>query len=164
MSKATPRIILALNDIQIRRSLDRHLSSHFQTVPALREQEIRSIFAQSSTVAAVITEAMLDNLPGLKILELTRSLQSQALRIMASNFDEISTVVEGVHNGLVQRVLGIPFTEADVRALFSGGAPSGPARAAIAPAFAPAAGADQSPSVRLPTSHPVAPPFFPITI
>lgn len=127
MSKATPRVILALNDVLARRALDRILSAYFQTVPVLREADLRPVFAQPASVAAVITETMLDTVAGLQVLELTRSLQPYALRIMASNFDEISAVIEGVHNGLVQRVLGLPFTEAEVRGLFTSAGPIAPA-------------------------------------
>jgi hypothetical protein len=53
------------------------------------------------------------------MLDLTRDIQPQAFRVVISNFSEISLLIEGVHNGIVQRVLGLPLIDAEIRSLLT---------------------------------------------
>ncbi|HTL28609.1 MAG TPA: hypothetical protein VL282_05300 [Tepidisphaeraceae bacterium] len=130
MAKSGPRLILALETGPVQRTFSRLGKACGVVGIATKEAELRAQLSQADVVAAVVTEPMLEAVSGMKVLELARALQPRALRIMVSNFSEIAALIEGVHSGLIQRVLGTPLSEAEVCSVL---AASGPASNPLAP-------------------------------
>lgn len=120
MSKTASRLIVAVENSEIWRMLSRVGASTHEVVRAATESQMIDELERSSPIAAVIVEPLVGRLSGLKALDLARDAQPQALRVVVSNFSEISLLIEGVHTGLVQRILGVPLMEAEVRALLAG--------------------------------------------
>jgi ActR/RegA family two-component response regulator len=116
-TKLAPRLIVAAEDPQIWRTLNRVGASSHEIIRASRESDVREQLAQPAPIAMVIVEPLIGTMSGLKVLDLARQLQPHALRIVASNFADIALLIEGVHNGLVQRILGLPLGDAEVRSL-----------------------------------------------
>jgi ActR/RegA family two-component response regulator len=117
MHKSTPRLLVAVQDGQVWRSLSRIAGASHEIVRVSLEADVQEQLRLPTSV--VIVEPLVGSMSGLKILDRARDVQPQAQRVVVSNFSEIALLIEGVHSGLVQRVLGFPIAEAEVRALLS---------------------------------------------
>jgi ActR/RegA family two-component response regulator len=124
MQNSTPRLLVAVENAHVARTLTRVAAGSHTVFRSANETEIREALSQPGQVAMVIVEPVIGKLSGLKVLDLARDVQPQALRVVVSNFSEIALLIEGVHNGLVQRILGSPIADAEVRTLLSAGTKS----------------------------------------
>jgi ActR/RegA family two-component response regulator len=120
MPKLAPRLLVAVENAQTWRTLSRVATNSHDVIRATTEAQIREQLAQPIAVAAIVVEPLIGRQSGLKALDLAREAHPQALRVVVSNFSDISLLIEGVHNALVQRILGMPLEEAELRAVLAG--------------------------------------------
>jgi ActR/RegA family two-component response regulator len=113
-------MLVAVENGQTWRTLSRVAANSHEVIRATSEAEIREQLAQPNALAVVVVEPLIGRQSGLKALDLARESHPQALRVVVSNFSDISLLIEGVHNGLVQRILGMPLVDAELRALLTG--------------------------------------------
>jgi ActR/RegA family two-component response regulator len=117
MPKSAPRLLVAVQDAQVWRTLSRIASASHDLVRVALDAEVQEQLP--SPISIVVVEPLVGRMSGLKILDRVRDHQPQALRVVVSNFSEIALLIEGVHSGLVQRIVGVPLADAEVRALLS---------------------------------------------
>jgi len=132
MSVDRSKIVVLESDVRALKELQNKLSA-FCNVLGFSQPDRALAAAQSERDAKLIIVSTAKGADSLGLLEAVRRENPVLLRILLTGFEDLTLVVEGLHSGVVQRVLSKPLQDSELVCMIRGFAPAHPTASHRAP-------------------------------
>jgi DNA-binding NtrC family response regulator len=131
MSFEKKKIVVMEPDVRAMREMELMLASHFTVSATFQVDRTLAALRADRDVKAVVIGAT----KGTDVLSTLAAIRSEfpsVLRILLTGFEDLALVVEGLHSGMVQRVLSKPLQFAELLGMLRSGDMPGYGSTAIA--------------------------------
>lgn len=123
------KIIVVEPQLPTLRALEAKLSGHYVVAgTSLIDRALPLLRAERDAIALIVSTSK--GVDVLGVLETARQERPTVLRILLTEFESLSTIVEGLHSGAVQRVVSRPVQHAELLSVIRTAEPTAPARCA----------------------------------
>jgi DNA-binding NtrC family response regulator len=107
--------LLALDgDENILSAISRVAAPHYHVLVTRDPRRLLGWMENYPNVAVVVTEHVLQTSHGVALLATARSIRPDAIRVLLTTFGDLSSIVDGLHTGAIQRMVQKPFTPAEL--------------------------------------------------
>jgi len=131
MPSEKKKIVVMEPDVRAMRELEIMLAPHFTVTGTFQVDRTLAALRADRDVKAVVIGAA----KGTDVLSTLAAIRSEfpsVLRILLTGFEDLSMVVEGLHSGMVQRVLSKPLQFAELLGMLRSGEMPGYGSTALA--------------------------------
>ena len=96
--------------------LEATLSPWFDVLVTQNPRRMLAMLEVSDNVSAAVVEHVMPTTCGVSILESVRTMRPKARRILMTQYEDLASLVRGLHSGAIEQVLPRPFSRAGLLA------------------------------------------------
>ena len=103
-------------DAKCLREIQRVAAARFDVLITRDPKQALSAAETEPDLALFLAEQDLSTTTGITLLEMIRTMRPKASRVLATRSADLAAIVQGLHSGVIQRMLYKPFTPAELAA------------------------------------------------
>ena len=109
------RKLIALDyDMNSLREVAAALAPWFDVLRFREPLKVMSLIQADDSIAAIVTEQVLPKASGVDLLESIRTLRPQVRRVLVSGYNDLASIVGGLHSGAIQALVHKPYTRVEL--------------------------------------------------
>jgi DNA-binding NtrC family response regulator len=109
-----PPLIALDGDEGVLSMISRVAAPHFHVLVTRDPRRLLGWMENSPKLAVVVTEHVLQTSNGVSLLETARTMRPDARRVLLTTYNDLASIVQGLHSGAIERLVQKPFTPADL--------------------------------------------------
>lgn len=111
----TKNPLLALDgDESVLRCISQVACPYFEVFTTRDPRKLIGWLDHFPNTAVVVTEHVLQTSSGVALLESVRTMRPGARRVLLTTYHDLSSIVEGLHSGAIERLVSKPFTHSEL--------------------------------------------------
>jgi DNA-binding NtrC family response regulator len=103
-----PKLAVVCNELVTVRAITDAVAPRFELALAHDSKSLKAIIASNPELTAIMVDIAALQVDAIKLLEAVRSESPDARRILLTDFCDLRMIVEGLHTGMIQRIVYKP--------------------------------------------------------
>ena len=124
-----PSLIALDDDVETLRTITQIVSPMYSVLATSDPRRALGWVQNDPSVSVIAVEQVLKAGMGLDVLEMAQQLRPEIRRILITGFTDLASIMDGLHNGAIHKMVSKPVLRADLTAALSTPAVFGGARA-----------------------------------